>query len=224
MHLVQLINGKNKMAIAYIVQVNFPAGTKYLGPSLTLIEVPKFFKSESAVKRALYRSGYCGSGIFFSAEAHSKITQVIVIRELENGLKDSKAEILSYDEFMDKDFSKKISIENNEDAVYKIRLALPLVDGRPRFAWKDSLGQKFGHVWAKASCVRNHISGDVEKLQHIYSGAQVLEIEMGVDGVTAKSIKEYPIVDFYCASPSSRKRYNASVAKKDAYEIKKEYK
>jgi hypothetical protein len=194
------------MTTAYVVQVDLPGGVRYLGLKGSLNMMPKFFRNAKDVKRHMKRANY-GTG--YSAKAHSDLTKVIIIRELEKGLKDSKAEVLFYYQFLD---FEPASPKSKPNAVYKIELAdKTLVSfGQPR--------PKFGKVWNRAGDLRSHITRLIghrvtkNVLDGRYKDANVVEIEYDpADPIIPKAVTRYPITDFYCASPNCRKRYNGAL-------------
>lgn len=201
------------MATAYVVEVFIDGVYKYMGASGKLGKFPKFFSTANQAKRFMRLPHMAYGNLKFNL-GMKNVTRVIQIAKLENGLNASTAKIMSYDEFMI-DFvpqsSTSPSIPNNPKAVYKIKLnpmlQLAKKTSEPVFVNVGSRKEKFGRTWNSASALRGHITGRLFEFKK-YEGATVFEIEYADDGVTTKQVKTYPILDFYCASPSSLKQYN----------------
>ena len=205
------------MTTGYIVQIHRDTGTVYVGTGGKVGTLPKIFNNSGRAKAVIrtYNQGY-GRTRFQKDDIPN--TVCIKIEGLEKGMRGSDATEYSWDKFLETDFSKaKSSIPNNPKAMYKIQLAptgytLSNTANTPQFvqAKRGQRQEKFGRTWSSAGAVRSHISGQVHRLYNEYKGAKVIEIEMNEDGLTPKQIKTYPIVDFYCASPNSRKLHDDS--------------
>ena len=208
------------MTTAYAIQVALPKGVKYVGQSGKLQLVPKFFLSAPKVRSYIQIKTPGFGDMKYSADRHSELTKIITIRELENGLKDSKADIHFYGEWIEKHAPDAKKLLSNPKAIYKILLAdKKLVSFGP--------GSKFGKVWAPAGHLRAHISRMIKINYRLfttkYMGAQVVEIEQG-DGINVTAVKYYPIQEFYEVSPAStshmkwiQNRAYANAALKDEY-------
>ena len=200
------------MATAYVVEVKIGNVFKFMGKSGDLGNFPKFFATAAQAKRWMGLSHKAFGDSKFNISMKD-VTRIIQIAKLENGLNASTAKMMSFDEFMSfkPQSLTKPTIANNTKAVYKIQLNPMLQIAKkstePVFVNVGSRKEKFGRTWNSASALRGHITGRLFEFKK-YEGATVLEIEYAEDGVTTKQVKTYPILDFYCASPSSLKQYN----------------
>lgn len=209
---------KRSMTTAYIIEVDI-AGKIYYATNTKgrLGTIPKFFNNAGRAKKIL-KGGAAGYGNAYFQPNHANSTRVIQIRDLERGLKGSFATIMSYEEFMKKDFGNKLRIPNNTNAIYMVQLPFEGLSTTPRYVtYTGTHGQKqkFGRQWQTAGHVRAYLSkwaGYIAK-HGKFDGAKVIEIEMQLDGFTPKQVKSYPIVDFYCASPSCRVKYEKANGK-----------
>lgn len=187
------------MTKAYVVQVSTQdSGFLYLGLKRKLCKVPKFFISAPGLRTQIKLCGY-GKGI---NSVRSPSTIVIVISDLEKGLKDSSASSMSLDTFLASDFSSKRAL-SNPNAVYKIRRD----DGS---LVRTNRRHTFGTAWSRAGDLRTYLSNTLNSSMAFeirFKGAHVLEIVMAEDGVLVKEVIEHPIKDFYLASPACSKRY-----------------
>lgn len=211
------------MTTAYVVEVNTPSGIRYMANKGRLMTFPKLFTGHARVKALLTMNKFGYSpDYYFGEKAHRDATKIIRIDRLELGLKDSRATIFGFDEFIEKDFSRKASsIRSNMNAVYMIELApnLALATSAAAPIYVQSVGgrkRKFGHQWNRAGDLRSHISSRIIRLFGQYKDAKVVEIEMSADGFTPKQVKTYPIVDFYCASESSLQKYTEACKQYDS--------
>ena len=197
------------MTTAYVVQVDLPKGTKYLGQSGKLRLTPKFFLSAPAVRSYLKQRTHFGDDQYDAAR-HSSITKILTIRELESGLKNSKAEVDFYTAFMEKTapISERAKLEKN--AIYKLRLA----DGK--FVSFGKPKPKHGKIWNRAGDLRSHITTHLgyqaRLLTSNYKNAEVIEIVMSADGIMPAQVNVIPILKFYTDSPSSRKHYMSEMS------------
>jgi hypothetical protein len=111
---------------------------------------------------------------------------------------------------MARDFSDRgLRIPHNPNAIYKIQL--PTTDGSTKYVRRSSSfspDYKFGKTWDSGGEIRRWLGGAMHKLRLDLKDALVVEIEMAEDGFTPKKVKTYPILDFYCASITSRNRWN----------------
>lgn len=199
------------MTSAYVVEVTIDSTRMYVNTGGKIGTVPKFFVNAGQVKRALVpRLGYGNSK--YNPQPHKANTKVIKIDNLERGLSASLASIMTYDEFYAAARSSKFkpSIAENKNAVYKIQTA----DGK--FVNAGLRKEKFGKSWNTSGQLRSHITSRLERLNLTsgkYARAKVVEIEYAADGITTKQVKTYPIIDFYCASPSSLVQYEHKYGK-----------
>jgi hypothetical protein len=194
------------MSTGYMVEMVYPDHVEYLGDKGYARRVPKIFTGAALVKRAIARIAS------YDRDSKSKL-RITRITHLERGIKHSSAQVFSYDEFMATDFSKKTQlIPNHPNAIYKIQLNTDLAlasNTKPIFANAGIRKEKFGKSWTRASDLRSHITSRIDRLQSSYKNAKVHEIEMHDDGIATKTVKTYPILDFYCSSPSSRSIHDA---------------
>ncbi|WP_407307851.1 hypothetical protein [Acinetobacter sp.] len=202
------------MTTAYIVEIKINDTVCYMGPGGRIGTIPKFFNNASRVKNLLHASNPGYGNWKFNRQSHKDSVTVIQIRNLQLGLKASSATMMTYDEFITRNFTNSLRIPNNPRAVYMIELAQPdlqlAAKTKPMYVRLARQGRKhkFGHQWNTAGHLRAHITGRLHRLDSQYNGAKVIEIEMDEDGFTPKQVKSYPIIDFYCASMSSREQYN----------------
>jgi len=196
------------MTTAYIIQIEYPTGVKYVGVNGQIKDVPKFFKSIPIVKQYSYRP----------RDQH--LITIAAIPNLEAGLqKTSNVRFVSRDEFIRSTKSgpgvKKML--NNPDAVYCLREEPALLDSEGQSDaefvsfYKSRTGPKpkAPHFWEQAGHLRSHMTNSCNLGK--YRNMDVLEIVYMPDGVTPESITEYPALDFYCMSPACRARYNKSL-------------
>uniref|UniRef100_UPI00388E56EF hypothetical protein n=1 Tax=Acinetobacter sp. TaxID=472 RepID=UPI00388E56EF len=194
------------MTTCYIVEVKLDGKICYMGQGGHIGSIPKFFNAAPRVKNLLLENRTAYGNLKFSSASHKDKTTVIQIKNLELGLKGSFATLMTYDEFMARDFSASgLKIPNNPRAIYMIELAQPALQlaekTTPSYVKLAGKGRhhKFGHQWNTGGHLRSHITSRFGRLSTTYKGAKVLEIEMNDDGFTPKQVKTYPILDFYCA-------------------------
>lgn len=217
------------MTTAYIVETKFGDNVNYMIAGGRFSHFPKLFTGHARVKTLLSANGLGYGNSRFCAKMHKDSTKIIRIQNLERGMRDSHATIFTYEEFMARDFSRNgLTIPNNPNAIYMIELAQNLelaTKAKPQYVQTAGQGRrcKFGHQWNSGGHVRLHITGRLHRLESTYKGAKVLEIEMHEDGFTPKQVKSYPIVDFYCASKSSREQYNQKFRNKPYTPTSPEY-
>jgi hypothetical protein len=207
------------MTTSYIVELKIDNQIRYVWPNGTIHTMPKFFNNIGRVK-AVLNSNRAGYGNSRWQQNNKDSTTVIQIRELENGLKESRAKIMTADEALTLADAPKsgLSIPNNPNAVYMIQLKQEGLSTTPRYITKTGYHapkNKFGKQWQDGGKLRIYINS---RLRHLALGgnlneATVLEIEMNIDGFTPKQVKSYPIVDFFCASPSSIVHYERQFGK-----------
>lgn len=188
------------MTTAYVVQLNLPSGIQYLTTSGKLSSVPKFFRSGPSVKSYLSVSRSYGYSMY-SRPAHEAVTQVIIISDLDKGLKDSKANILTAAEFMKWDFSAKAPVENPR-AFYKLQNKDGTIHGISVYRSTN----KFGKVWNSSSALRRYLTSGYRGVL-AYEGATVIETIMKPDNINIEAVNTYPVLEFYLRSKSSRAHY-----------------
>ena len=209
------------MTTAYVIQVELPKGIRYIGQSGKLQLVPKFFLSSPTVKLYLITPRYGKTDFFYNAANHSEHTKIIAIRDLELGLRDSKADIYFYGEWLQwyEACLKAPRVKSNPNSVFKVQLA----SGK---LLRQSGKLKFGKTWSAAGDLRRALT-EMLKMnsqafceQHALAGAKVVEIEHEPNGIDVKKITYHNIIEFYTKSPACKKRiYDPSSDLKWAYSL-----
>ena len=200
------------MTIAYTVQVNLSNGIQYVSSNGKLSPIPKFFRSGPAIRKYL---SLATSNPSYYNQGMKDLTTVIVIKELEKGLKQSIAEILSYDEFMKHDISAKSNpMISNPRAYYKVKLADGTIEGVS--SWRGAA--RFGKMWSSAGHLRAHLTTQNQYGPHVllgakYKDAKIVEVVVAADNVNIEAVREYPIGVWYSASPTSRKHLTRTAAR-----------
>lgn len=187
------------MTAVYVVQVAMPWGCRYVTSTGKLSPIPKFFRSAPTIRSYISKQGKTPGR--YDASHHGETT-IITIEEIEKGLKDSKASVETVAQFLSRPGKKMLS---NPKAFYKIVLD----SGKPYAVRRaDTLGKS----WRTASVLRRYITEMGMSNRPLDSGmlkgAQVAEIEMASNGVDTVAVRLYPIVEFYRASPTSKKNYD----------------
>lgn len=186
------------MTTAYVVEVQLPDGAKYLSINGKLSPVPKFFLSRPTVRKYILQGAH-HSNNYYNPKKHSEDTRIIVITQLEKGLKDSKAEILFYGQFVNSmPAMPSARPKTHKNAIYKLRLA------NGQWVSPGKLKPKFGKIWNRAGDLRAHLTRTIRncKLTHLYANAEVIEITMEDDGVCQKMVNIFPVEMFYRESPA----------------------
>jgi hypothetical protein len=196
------------MQTAYIAEVDTDSseGTRYIGLKGKLVARPYFFRNSTTIREVL--QGKRGKYYGFIREKHLEKTTVVIIKNLENGLRASEATRITGHAFLAMPVPSKTKAPKN--AVYKIEL-----DNKSKL-WRSNrpfVGSgKFGTTWQRAGDVRLHLNNNLGLLisdsgSDFYKYAKVLTIVLGLDGITPVSITKTPIIDWYCESPRSKARW-----------------
>lgn len=176
------------MTTAFIAEIHNADGSVYFvgKGSSTISSWPHFFRGKQSLLtriERLLRWNYLKAG---------GVLKVIRVSNLEAGLKDSVAEVFTYDEF--KELPTKVQL-SKPGAVYKLQYA----DGR--FAGPGVNGK----TWAHGGHVRAAITGYPRGIKS-FEGGTVHEITYDDDGIWPKEVRRIPAEKFYAMSPSSAKR------------------
>lgn len=198
------------MTTAFLAEVDTIKGTMYVSKKGKLSKVPFFFSQAGRLKDIikLSTSRSYEPVDFYSNRRDQDKTRVIVVDNVELGLRASTGANLSVVDFMNREYgSGQYAPKKPKNAVFKIRI----IHGSSH---KYAGGGKFGKTWERQGDVRLHITNNLSRLtvRHVdgripyYKGAEVVMIELEADGITAKKITRTPIVDFYIQSPPCKKR------------------
>ena len=183
----------------YFVEIQVDTNTTmYLAPGgySSYRYRPYFFSSRYHVNRAL------GKKWNKPDPAKTKVVEVI---DLEKGMKNATAKVYTLTEWQALPPPSK-SPKGNPRCQYKIEYN-PSVSRINRFFGGNS-ARPFGKVWETAGDVRRYITGHLHYLSSSFKDATVIEMEYEPDMMTQKAVRRIPIVEFYCLSPDSRKRYD----------------
>lgn len=192
------------MSTAYIAETTVDGSLRYLTLGGKIRRVPFMFGQAGTLKRAIERWQRWNRSMAFV---------VTVIKGLDVGLKSAAATRISTAEFFE--LAENPGRIDTPNAVYKLQPAAGKIS--KKFYGQGSLGK----TWDKPGSLRVHITQNISHLRtgQLYDGAAVIEIVYGADGLTPKSIKEIPIVEFYTRSKDSRKRYQDFVRGEAAMKI-----
>ena len=187
------------MATGYIAEVDTADGTRYITKQGRLSKVPVFWQTMNGLKKAMRpRYSYRGR---YSPERDALKTQIIISKNLEAGLRASTASRHSVAEFMQMTTPASKAPRYGLDRVFKLELSGQGTNKTKRFIGKG----RFGKTWESAGALRLHITQNIERLNGLYKGAQVVIIT--TDGLTTSSVTYKPVVEFYRESPHSNKQF-----------------
>lgn len=194
------------MTKAFVVEVGTKNGTLYLGRKGKLSRIPIFWNSGKRLQDTLNIERNYGYNVFKIAE-HEFNTAIVEIENIERGLRDSTAKRHTLHQFKQLRFTTRVRTPQN--AVYKIELESKYISAKDRSSIRGCLfGKgKFGRTWETAGDLRRYVTCNNLFSREAFTTAVVLEILIGDDGVTTKSIRRIPLIDFYCQSPDSLKRF-----------------
>lgn len=163
----------------------------YVGNQLKKRSAPHFFVNASKVKHLINRkSAYDGEW------------QILIISNLENGLKDSQVTAVSTAEFLQMDFSSSRITAHAPGAVFFLETN-PATDLRPATIYTR---KGLPHRWKRSGDLRCHLNFIVRN-RRVFGAVgdpTVLEVVYGPDGVSPKSIRRWTVQDFMRASPRFR--------------------
>lgn len=203
------------MTTAFLAEVDTAKGTMYVGKKGKFSKLPFFFAQSQKLKELLKAPprGYSLRDDYYSPDRDREQTRVVVVDDVQKGLRASTGSNLAVVEFLIKEFGTgKYAPTKPINAVFKIRLAKGL--GYKKY----SGGGKFGKTWERQGDVRLHITNNLDRLSvcHVnrdipyYRDAEVVMIELDPqDGITPQKITSTPILEFYLQSPSCRDRWNS---------------
>lgn len=171
----------------------------YVGTQLKKRSAPHFFAHAASVKQLISRKNvYDGEW------------QILIISNLENGLKEAQVTPVSTAEFLQMDFSSSRITAHADGAVFFLETN-PATDLRPATIYTR---KGLPHRWKRSGDLRSHLNFLAGRLR--YSGSHsyrtsgsmqdytVLEVVYGTDGVSPKSIRRWTVQDFMRASPRFR--------------------
>ena len=200
------------MTTAFLAEVDTPNGTRYVGKNGKLQKLPIFYSASTRLKEVFastHRSHYPNDNFdFYLSQRDAHLTRVVIVDNVEKGLKASTGQNLSVQEFRAKEFSTtKYAATKPANAVFKIALRA-MGKNHKRFAG----GGKFGKTWEAQGHVRLHISNHLHRIlqdgYYAMNDAQVVMIELEPDGVTPTKITRTPILEWYMQSPVCKRRVN----------------
>ena len=166
--------------------------TPYVGNQLKKRAAPHFFANAWKVKQLINRKNSSYDGEW----------QILIISNLENGMKDSQVTAVSTAEFMQMDFSSTRITAHAKDAVF-------LLETRAKNDMQTaSVYARSGlpHRWKRSGDLRTHLNW-FSRNHRVFGSLQgytVLEVVYGPDAVTPKSIRRWTVQDFMRASPRFR--------------------
>jgi hypothetical protein len=178
------------MTTAYIAEIDVEGAVRYAGNSWNISAFPRFYNGKAILLRRLENILRWGG----RQKIDESCIRIIKITNLQKGMKDSTAEVLTMQQFRDMPTRPPMT---NPDAVYKLqsetgRWIGPGVNGK---VW-----EKGGHLRA---AVTNHHGGI--KNPRI-AGGTVFEIIYEDDGVIPKLVNKIPVEEFYRRSPACNRR------------------
>lgn len=193
------------MTAGYIIQVHYST-IKYIGRSGRETDLPRFFKSPWVVRDY--------------AKARSNNVRIIRIPHLEEGLEKTRnVEIMTYDEFVGRYCQTKKKV-HNPDAVYLLRKPSEPMDDIEAGILRDPptyyTFRGVPRIFASAGQLRAFMTLRTWRKYDRWYEHDVLEITYEDDGITPRKIIEHDATNFYCLSPSCKRRWNNSESgKKD---------
>lgn len=198
------------MTKAFVVEVGTKDGTLYVGRKGKLSRIPIFWSSGKRLQDTLNKENTYGYNVFKSAE-HGLNTMIVEIEHIERGLRDSTAKRHTLHQFKQLRFSMN-RVQSPKNALYKIELEPKYVTAKARSSLRGCMfGKgKFGRTWESAGDLRRYVTYNNLLSNEAFTTAVVLEILIHEDGITAKSIQRIPLIEFYCQSPDSLKRFERS--------------
>lgn len=203
------------MTTAFLAEVDTSNGTRYVGKNGKLQKLPIFYAASSRLKdvfKSTRRSHYPTTNFdWYLSQRDVHLTRVVIVDNVENGLKASIGSNLSVVEFLAKEFSTsgKYAPKKPHNAVFKIRV-------RHGTSHRYAGGGKFGKTWERQGDLRLHITSNLSRLtvKHndprvpYYKDAEVVMIELDADGFTPTKVTRTPVLEFYLQSPNCKKRWD----------------
>ena len=202
------------MTTAFLAEVDTPNGTRYIGKNGKLQKLPIFYSVSQRLKNIFaskQRSHYPITNFdWYLSHRDAHLTRVVIVDNVEKGLKASTGSNINVAEFIVKEFSNagKYAPKKPVNAIFKIEIDVPKFSGK-KIVIKYAGGGKFGRTWERQGDLRLHINSNIHRLHGYYKGADVIMIEIDpADGITPLEITKMPIIDWFCQSRTSNIRYN----------------
>jgi hypothetical protein len=197
------------MTTAFLAEVDTVKGTMYIGKKGKFSKIPFFFAQSNRLKdiiRLATSLRNFGPEDYFSNRRDQERTRIVVVENIEKGLRSSTGGNISVVEFMNKEYSSgQYAPSKPANAVFKIALSA-MGKNRKRFAGTG----KFGKTWESQGHVRLHLTNNLQRMMkegyYTVNNAQVMMIELEADGVTPKKITYTPILEWYMQSPPCKLR------------------
>lgn len=196
------------MTTAYLAEIDTNEGTRYLGKQSKLSRLPVFWHNRAAINRAL--NPQWSYSWKFNLKDHAEKTTIVQVDHLERGLRASSGKRMTLREFAELTVTQKPKYPRNA----RFRLKTP--DG------KFIGGGRFGKTWDTAGHLRSHLTSNMSYLGNsMYKGSTVIITVYQDDLVQVKEIISVPMMDFYLASPYSRKTFNDHKSSLTDFEIRR---
>lgn len=166
--------------------------TPYVGLHRKKRAAPHFFSSAWKVKQLITQKNSSFDGEW----------QILIISNLEGGLKDAHVQAVSTDEFLGMEFSSTRVTAHADGAVFFLEMH-PAVDLRPPVIYTR---KGLPHRWKRSGDLRCHLNFLLRNYRVMgpTSNYTVIEVVYTADGITPKSIKRWTVKDFMRASPRFR--------------------
>lgn len=191
------------MTTAYMAELDTALGTRFISKGGKVVLRPAIFSTSMSMLKAIDKATRAPIAIGVSID---KIA-VIVIKDLEKGIRASAANVLSYREFRGIVKVSTMRVQDLDDAQYKIQLSAPQIQKNSKRLYGCGPDAKFGKTWNSAGRLRIFIASNINLLKSTLANATVLEYNFTEDGITPLFVKRVPIIEFYRRSPDSNKRY-----------------
>lgn len=202
------------MTTAFLAEVDTPNGTRYIGKNGKLQKLPIFYSVSQRLKNIFeskQRSHYPITNFdWYLSHRDAHLTRVVIVDNIEKGLKASTGSNVSVAEFIVKEFSnaRKYASTKPANAVFKIALDVSQIYGKTRKSKYAGAG-KFGKTWERQGDLRLHITANMDRLTRYYENADVIMIEIDpADGITPLKITKTSIIDWFCQSRTSKTRFD----------------
>ena len=201
------------MTTAFLAEVDTPNGTRYIGKNGKLQKLPIFYSISQRLKNIFalkHRSHYPITNFdWYLSHRDAHLTRVVVVDNVEKGLRASSGLNMPVREFMSKEFSlsSRYAPKKPVNAIFKVAIDVPQSHGKITVKYAGE--GKFGRTWERQGDLRLHIGANLDRLHGYYKNAEVVMIELdSADGFTPLKITKTPIIDWFCQSQASKIRYN----------------